>query len=396
MIKGERNYKLALIKIFFVQVLISIDFILPIRVLYMINYGISNSDIGVLRTVYSILVTVLEIPTGVISDKISKKFSIVLSAVTFTLHAVVYILFTTFTGFILTQMLLALSAALASGTISAYVHDLVTENKDNTYTEIAGNLNFAKNIASVILVSVSSFFFFFNNKSNFLLLTVMGLVGTAIACRLPGTEGEGQKEKLLRIDMQEYLKHIVVNAQYLFGHSWLLKIIILQSINITFLIFNFDYYQILLKNIGFNMKYVGPLYASFFFWTGLGAKLTNSLEQRLKYKNLTQLYMTMLALSYWIMSKSNCFQFILVAIVLQQMCFGSWNLLVEASVLDNAASSDAKVILESLHNCLLNLIKAVLVLGLSVLMYISDLRFVYNVLSIIMIIMIFYQLRDNL
>ena len=47
----------------------------PILVLYMLSKGLNYTEIMLLQSIFSITITIFEVPTGVIADRISRKFS---------------------------------------------------------------------------------------------------------------------------------------------------------------------------------------------------------------------------------------------------------------------------------------------------------------------------------
>ena len=66
----------TLVKIFIVMSFLITCLINSIRVLYMLEYNITEGQIATLKGVFSIVVAMTELPTGVIADKISKKLSL--------------------------------------------------------------------------------------------------------------------------------------------------------------------------------------------------------------------------------------------------------------------------------------------------------------------------------
>jgi hypothetical protein len=94
MFKNKMYYRFLLMNSF-----LSIDLITSIRVIYMLSYSISEGEISLLKGLYTLIITLAEIPTGIVSDRISRKLSLQISAILFMLHAVFYIIMPNFIGF---------------------------------------------------------------------------------------------------------------------------------------------------------------------------------------------------------------------------------------------------------------------------------------------------------
>lgn len=60
-------------RIFLVSALLTTSLITSIRVLYMFEYHTSAGQVAVLKGIFSVIVAVTELPTGIIADKVSKK-----------------------------------------------------------------------------------------------------------------------------------------------------------------------------------------------------------------------------------------------------------------------------------------------------------------------------------
>lgn len=81
--------KVFYFKYFLYSILTSTSLFLPIRVLYLIRFGVLEQEISFLKVVFSLSIVLFEIPTGVISDKVSRKTSLKLGSILFSLHAIV-------------------------------------------------------------------------------------------------------------------------------------------------------------------------------------------------------------------------------------------------------------------------------------------------------------------
>ena len=97
----------------------------PVMVLLALDRGLSLAQVGLLFSVYGVLIAVLELPTGGLADVIGRRPVLLAAAV---LHGVSCIAFATaqdLSGFLLAKVLMAVGRALLSGPLEAWYVDAV-------------------------------------------------------------------------------------------------------------------------------------------------------------------------------------------------------------------------------------------------------------------------------
>ena len=82
-------------KILFLTMLID-----PIFVIYAYSEGLSANRIFILTSIEAVLIMLLEVPTGVISNLFGYKISMVLSVFCFIVSNIILMIFPTFAGFL--------------------------------------------------------------------------------------------------------------------------------------------------------------------------------------------------------------------------------------------------------------------------------------------------------
>lgn len=367
----------------------NISLILPIRILYMLSFNISYGKIGVLRAIFSITVSMFELPTGIIADRVSRKMSMLFSSIFFMLHGLFYLILPTFSGFIITQICLGLCVTFSSGAGSAYLHDYIETNTKDKFIDVYGKISFYTQILAVIMTLASATLFAINPRLNFILIVIFGSISFLLTLTLPSDSKKMSHKEVSRVS--SYTLHIKRSIANMFSDKYLMMIIIFTAINISLLIYNFDYYQIILRDISFPTKYLGLLYASFMLLSGIGAKISNKIVDKLKPANTMRLYALLIVFSYIIFSRTTNLLIILSAILIQQICFGSWNLIIQSVVLDKAPTSDIKSTMASINSLILNLFKAVLVIILSFITAKLNYRVTYFTMGSIITLLIIFE-----
>ena len=131
----ERNIKLFKIYSLCDELII----IGPIIVLYLFFKGLEFSQIMYLHAFSAIVIVAFEVPTGVVADKIGRKFSLVLSKILWIVSLSIYIAQSSFEYFLLAEFFFSLGITLKSGADSALLYDsLIYLNRTDEFTEIQG------------------------------------------------------------------------------------------------------------------------------------------------------------------------------------------------------------------------------------------------------------------
>lgn len=127
-------------KLYWLEALYGMLFALPIIVLFYEENGLSLGDIFLLEGLYALTATILEIPSGYLSDRWGRKRTLVIGAFTGFLSIVTYSLSTGFFGFLLAEILIAVMTSFYSGTIEALTYDTLLEMREtDRFRRITGH-----------------------------------------------------------------------------------------------------------------------------------------------------------------------------------------------------------------------------------------------------------------
>lgn len=136
---------------------------MPIVVLFYESNGLSMKDIMLLQAVYSVMIVVLEIPSGYLADVWGRKRTILLGAVMGTAGFTVYGFSFGFTGFLVAEIILGIGQSCISGADSALLYDsLMERGQQKRYSKYEGRITSIGNLAesaaallSMLLVTLS-------------------------------------------------------------------------------------------------------------------------------------------------------------------------------------------------------------------------------------------------
>jgi MFS family permease len=126
-------------KLYLIKASRSFMLMMPIIVLFFKENGLSMKEVFGLQALFSVVVIVLEVPTGYFSDLLGRKISIVIGGVIATIGFSIYALSHGFWGFLLAEVTLGLGLSFVSGADSALLYDsLEMLKRQNEYQKMEG------------------------------------------------------------------------------------------------------------------------------------------------------------------------------------------------------------------------------------------------------------------
>lgn len=118
-------------------------------VLYLLQLGITQGEIGILQSFLFFSCVALEIPSGLLADRYGRKCSLIIGFSGLFLSGIGFLLFSSFIPFAILFCLFGASIAMGSGSDRALLYDnLLAENRTAEYPKI---LSRARAIGAVSL-----------------------------------------------------------------------------------------------------------------------------------------------------------------------------------------------------------------------------------------------------
>ncbi len=126
-------------------------FIYPLYAVMFLDYGLSGLQISIILAVWSITAFILEVPSGVIADKYSRKHILFFAQIARIIGYACWLVFPGFYGFLVGFIFWGIKSAFTSGTFEALVFDeLKQANRDNEYTKIIGRARSLAFVATLL------------------------------------------------------------------------------------------------------------------------------------------------------------------------------------------------------------------------------------------------------
>jgi MFS family permease len=143
----ERNIK----RLYLINVLSNAQFHLVVYTLFLLSKGFSTRQFFLIESAYALVALLMEIPTGVFSDKKSRKWSLVIASVIGMPIVPIIILSDSFVLVLVAMSIGGITAALVSGTDTAILYDtLKALEQEGDFKRIAGKMGWHASLAMAL------------------------------------------------------------------------------------------------------------------------------------------------------------------------------------------------------------------------------------------------------
>lgn len=227
-------------------------FIYALQAIYLLSKGITPIQLGLFASATTICITILEIPTGFIADKFSRRVSVALGYFISSLAFLGLIFVSNFYSLLIISFLMGLAEALKSGATESLIYDdLKNSASESDYLKVSSRGSTLGTIAGGLASFVGPLLYVINSSIPFLLTAIPHLFLAFYILRFD--EQKKPNEVGNEIKMLDGVKSIVKNKRV---RLLLLMDILLLTIVIIF-------YQTLyapkINSLGLDIKYLGVL-----------------------------------------------------------------------------------------------------------------------------------------
>lgn len=131
--------RIIIFKYYLYRATTSRGFIIPIWILFLRSRGLSFTQIGLLEAIFFATITLSEIPTGYVGDRIGRRNSLVLSSVCIAVSFVGFGFAHSIPVFVALYLVWGIGDTFRSGSGDAWLYDMLTDRLDaDAFTRIHG------------------------------------------------------------------------------------------------------------------------------------------------------------------------------------------------------------------------------------------------------------------
>lgn len=155
----------------------SLIFYIPILVIYLSSILKTPFQVGIVLSIKSISVFLLEVPLGYVADKFGRKKSIILSIIANITSLTFLIISPNFYTIIIAELFFSVSETLCSGADISLIYDnLKYENKEELYDEFQRNSSLIGSIMLSISFLLGSWIYSYNKELVFIFSIISSLM----------------------------------------------------------------------------------------------------------------------------------------------------------------------------------------------------------------------------
>ena len=116
-------------------------FPIPTIILFYQSHGLDLEQAVLLKTILSLSILILEVPSGYIADRLGRKFCLVVGSAVWLVGWLCYCTGSSFTAFAIAEILSGVAVSLISGADTAIAYETLLQlNKESTYRTFEGRL----------------------------------------------------------------------------------------------------------------------------------------------------------------------------------------------------------------------------------------------------------------
>lgn len=281
----SRNIKNNIFLFYVVRTFFLPFFWLPVLYIYFTKVkGLGISETMFLLGLQELLMIFLEIPTGVVADKVSRKFSVGLGYVLTALPFLFLPLTNSYWLFILIFFVKAVGKALVSGADTSLLYDtLVDLNLKDEYKKIISRSKVGMMLCASICIASGGWIAQSNIVLTLILPFPLMMIG-ALAAFLMVEPDESKNAKLLQ--ESNYLNHIKKSGRYILNSKTLIVFTLLFSISEALAVNLKWIYTPIFEALNMNLTLIGGVTALLYLAKSAMAYVSVKLFSKNTQKNI--------------------------------------------------------------------------------------------------------------
>ena len=231
--------------------------IFPFYTVMFAEHGMSPAQIGIALAAWSLTGVALEIPTGALADRVSRRWLLFAAQVFRGAGFLVWALWPGFWGYLIGFVLWGVKSALVSGTFEALLFDdLKAEGREQDYARAIGRAQTGRFMGLMSAALIASAIAGVGNYALTLISSASSLVGAASALLLPKAPRAARAQ---RTDYLGVMRRGVVEAVQRPG---VLSILLFIALMQALLAACDDYWQIFGRDVGLERSQIALFVAA--------------------------------------------------------------------------------------------------------------------------------------
>lgn len=251
------------------------NFFWLIQNVYFLQNGITYTQLSILLGVWSLVIIILEIPSGIVADKFGRKPVIVIGKLAFLLGIISFVVMKSFPGFIIGMIFWGIHQSFISGAQEALIFDeLKSKKQEVLYKNVLSIATISREIGLGTGVLIAGVVTHMNISYNLIGSIVIASLGFGCSLLLPNA-------KVTEKSAETKFIELVASSKSVISTNLSLKRIILFSLSVivSYQVIS-EYFVVTLRNFNLDYRVIGILaffeMVFFSFGTFISSKITKN------------------------------------------------------------------------------------------------------------------------
>lgn len=255
-------------------------FIWPIEVLFFKDRGLSFTNIMVIESIISMVQLILEIPSGILGDKIGCKKTVLLGLISQIFAYIILLFNSSLLGAYVYSILLACGYAFVSGADTALIYESHKFlKKENDYGKTLRSAGSIKMFALAFVSLISGILYKINLNIPYLLSIVFLFIAFVFILKFKETNINNEN---ISSSNTSYLKENLCLAKETFWRNKDIHWIILIALLFTFLFTDINYFmQAYMGSLNIKITYYGVFFFGCNIISAIAFKYSGKIEMKL-------------------------------------------------------------------------------------------------------------------
>jgi MFS family permease len=248
---------------------------LPIEKLFMTQIGFDAASVGVMAAAYAAVVPLLEVPSGILADRWSRRWVMILACLALMASSLVGGLSSNVITYVVAAMILGIYFALSSGTVDSIVYDTVLEETSSSelYERWIGRVRTVESAALVVSALVGGVLAEYTS-ARFTYFATIPLVGLAIIGFLWFDEPQLHKAT----ERVSLASHVALTFRTMIREPAVLRVLLLVATVALLSQAVFEFGPLWLVALAAPAAAYGPYWAALVSTLGLGGLIVGKLH----------------------------------------------------------------------------------------------------------------------
>ncbi|MCH4895608.1 MFS transporter [Marinilabiliaceae bacterium JC040] len=267
--------------------------VMPILIPFYQKSGLSITDIMLLKSIYSIAIVIMEIPSGYLADIWGRRKTLLIGGILAFIGFAIYSITNHFLTFLMAEITLGLGHSLISGADSALLYDsLKSIKQEDTYLKHEGKLTSLGNFSEAIAGILSGIIAAYSYKLPFIIQSGIAFIGIPSAIMLQ------EPKKCIHVAKTSYKNIFNVLQKHIQKNKILRLYILLSSITGCATLSMAWFVQIYLKEINLDVEYFGIIWTVLNLSVGISSMKAYKIYESLGEKTTTIIGISIIGISY--------------------------------------------------------------------------------------------------